>query len=313
MNNYRLRYGVIGTGAIGGYYGGRLAHAGHDVHFLFHSDYDYVVEHGLQIDSCDGSFHLNHVNAYHRATDMPPCDVVLVALKSVSNTLLPQLLPPLIKPDTTVVLIQNGIGVEEDVQKTMPNLHLAAGLAYICTAKTDPGRVNHMFYGHISLGNYSCPDESRLKAVVADFTDVGIKANEVDYLEARWKKAVWNMTFNGMSVVLDAKTDQLMGNPNIVRLLRSQMQEIIHAAQALGVADIDDDYAEAMLSMTRRMIPYSPSMKLDYEFHRPMEIKYLYTRPIEEARRVGAAMPMMEMLEAELAFLDSRNISRNIV
>ena len=137
MNDKKqLRYGIIGTGAIGGYYGGRLAQAGFDVHFLFHSDYDYVVQNGLQVDSCDGSFSLPHVNAYHHAADMPKCDVVLVSLKTVNNKLLPTLLPPLLKPDTLVVLIQNGIGVEEDVQKMMPNVRLAAGVAYICVAKT---------------------------------------------------------------------------------------------------------------------------------------------------------------------------------
>lgn len=307
MNQKKLRYGVIGTGAIGGYYGGKLAHHGLDVHFLFHSDYDHVVEHGLQVDSCDGSFHLDHVNAYHRAADMPACDVVLVSLKSVNNGLLAQLLPPLLKPDTLVVLIQNGIGVEEDVQKMMPDLRLAAGLAYICAAKTEPGRVDHQCYGRISLGNYSCPDEERLTSVADDFVAAGIKANVVEYREARWKKAVWNMTYNGMSVVLNAQTDQLMENEDTERLIHRQMLEIIHAAQAMGVSNINDDYAEAMLSMTHKMEPYSPSMKLDYDFHRPMEINYLYTRPIEEARRAGVSMPMMEMLEAELLFLDKRN------
>lgn len=310
MNHQNLTYGIIGTGAIGGYYGGKLAHSGKEVHFLFHRDYDYVVAHGLQVDSCDGSFHLDKVNAYHSTADMPQCDVVLVALKSVNNHLLSQLLPPLLKDDTLVVLIQNGIGVEEDVQQMLPGVQLAAGLAYICSAKTEPGRVNHQCYGRISLGNFSCKDTERVAAVVSDFTDAGIKADMVEYREARWKKAVWNMTFNGMSVVLDAQTDQLMANADTERLLRHQMLEIIHAAQAVGVEHIAEDYADAMLDMTRKMKPYSPSMKLDYDFHRPMEIDYLYSRPISEARHAGASMPMMEMLEAELCFLDEKNMKK---
>lgn len=115
------------------------------------------------------------------------------------------------------------------------------------------------------------------------------------------------MTFNGMSVVLNAQTDLLMADADTEQLLHRQMLEIIHAAQAVGVESIGDDYAETMLNMTRKMKPYSPSMKLDYDFHRPMEIKYLYTRPIEEARGAGASMPLMEMLEAELLFLDKHN------
>ena len=103
-----MRYGIIGTGAIGGYYGAKLAHAGQEVHFLLHSDYEYVKQHGLQVNSCDGPFHLADVNAYLHTEDMPPCDVVLVCLKSVNNDKLQTLLPPLLLAKTLVVLIQNG-------------------------------------------------------------------------------------------------------------------------------------------------------------------------------------------------------------
>ena len=108
----KMRYGIIGTGAIGGYYGGRLAHSGQEVHFLLHRDYDYVKEHGLQVDSCDGSFHLDHPHIWRQADDMPLCDVVLVSLKTINNHLLPSLLTPLLTPQTLVVLIQIFIGVE---------------------------------------------------------------------------------------------------------------------------------------------------------------------------------------------------------
>ena len=80
-----MNYAVIGTGGIGGYYGSRLAQSGHDVHFLLHRDYAFVKEHGLQIDSCAGSFHLDWPAIYNDAHDMPKCDVVLVCLKTVNN------------------------------------------------------------------------------------------------------------------------------------------------------------------------------------------------------------------------------------
>ena len=164
-----MRYGVIGTGAIGGYYGAKLARAGQEVHFLLRSDYEYVKQHGLQVDSCDGSFHLTDVNAYLYAEDMPTCDVVLVCLKSVNNSKLQTLLPPLLHTRTLVVLIQNGIGVEEDVQKMLPDAQLAAGLAFICSAKTKPGLVSHQCYGSINLANFSCRDETLMQAVVDEF------------------------------------------------------------------------------------------------------------------------------------------------
>ncbi len=305
-----MRYGVIGMGAIGGFYGAKLAHAGKEVHFLSHSDYQYVKERGLQVDSCDGSFHLPQINAYGTASDMPKCDVVLIGLKTVNNHLLPELLPPLLKEDTLVVLIQNGIGVEEDVQKIFPEVQLAAGLAFICSAKTEPGRVNHQCYGYINIGNYSCKQQEKIDEVVDDFRKAGVDANEVEYLEARWKKAVWNMPFNGMTVALNTQTDILLQHPSTLQLIKDQMMEVIEAAQACGVKNIDESFAEKMIYNTVHMTPYSPSMKLDFDFKRPMEINYIYTRPIEKAREAGYQMRKLEMLEQELRFLESKRLER---
>ena len=292
-------------GAIGGYYGGRLAHAGLDVHFLSHSDYAYVVEHGLQVDSCEGSFYLPHIHAYHSSEDMPQSDVVVVGLKSVNNHLLPELLAPIIKEDTVVVLIQNGIGLEADLQAQFPQLHIVAGLAFICSSKTHPGHVVHECYGSINLGNYSCPQE-RFAEILADFRKAGIQGAEVPYAEARWRKAVWNMPFNGMTVALNTSTDKLLSNPHTRRLIREQMMEVVNAARHMGVHNIDEAFADLMITTTDAMVPYSPSMKLDYDFHRPMEIDYLYSRPIKEARDAGFDMPKLAMLEAELRFLSGQ-------
>ena len=302
-----MKYGVIGTGAIGGFYGAKLAHGGQDVHFLLHSDYEYVKQHGLQVDSCDGSFHLDDVNAYQHTEDMPKCDVVLVCLKSVNNSKLQSLLPPLLHEKTLVVLIQNGIGVEADVEKMFPGVQLAAGLAFICSAKTEPGRVNHQCYGSINLANYSCKDEALMQAVVDEFREASIETGLVEYNEARWKKAVWNMPFNGMTVALHTQTDQLLKNQSTRRLIREQMMEVVGAAQHLGVKNLDEKFVDKMRATTDVMTPYSPSMRLDYDFYRQMEIYYLYTRPIEIAREAGYRMPKLEMLEAELRFLESMN------
>lgn len=303
-----MKYAIIGTGAIGGYYGARLSQQGQDVHFLLHRDYDYVKEHGLQVDSCDGSFHLDHPSVYRSTADMPACDVVLVCLKSINNHLLKELLPPLLHDGTLVVLIQNGIGVEADVQAMFPTTQLVAGLAFICSAKTEPGRVSHQCYGQINLGNYSCRNEVLLQQLLADFNAAGVRAGMVDYQKARWKKAVWNMPFNGMTVALNTQTNLLLAHPSTRQLIREQMLEVIGAARHLGVRNIDESFADKMIQMTDEMTPYSPSMKLDFDFHRPMEIHYLYTRPLQIAREAGFCMPRLEMLEAELRYLESLSL-----
>ncbi len=300
-----LSYSIIGMGAIGGYYGGRLAQAGREVHFLSHSDYQFVLQNGLRVDSCDGDFHLPHINAYTAPKDMPKSDVIIVGLKSVKNhDVLPELLRPIVHDHSIVILIQNGIGLEDDLQKEFSGLQIVAGLAFICSAKVGPGHVSHQCYGSINLGNFSCQQE-KFEVLLQDMIDAGIQAVEVPYLEARWKKAVWNMPFNGMTVALNTSTDKLLKNPATRQLIYDQMMEVIGAANALGVKTLTSEFADKMMQMTDEMVPYSPSMKLDFDFHRPMEIEYLYSRPIAEAKKVGFEMPKLAMLEAELKFIDS--------
>ena len=302
-----LSYSIIGMGAIGGYYGGRLAKAGREVHFLAHSDYQYVLQNGLRVESCDGDFCLPHINAYATQKDMPKTDVIIVGLKSVKNhDVLPELLRPIVHQNSIVILIQNGIGLEDDLQKEFPGLQIVAGLAFICSAKVGAGHVSHQCYGSINLGNYSCQQE-KFEVLLQDMTDAGIQAAEVPYLEARWKKAVWNMPFNGMTVALNTSTDKLLKNPATRQLIYDQMMEVIGAANALGVNTLTSEFADKMMQMTDEMVPYSPSMKLDFDYHRPMEIEYLYSRPIAEAKKVGFEMPKLAMLEAELKFIEGVN------
>jgi 2-dehydropantoate 2-reductase len=132
----------------------------------------------------------------------------------------------------------------------------------------------------------------------------------VEYHEARWKKAVWNMPFNGMTVALHTQTNLLLKNPSTRQLIREQMMEVVSTAQHLGVKNLDKAFVDKMIDMTDAMTPYSPSMRLDYDFHRRMEIYYLYTRPLEIARESGCPMPKLEMLEAELRFLESESAIR---
>ena len=299
-----LKYGIIGSGAIGGYCGGKLAKAGKDVHFLFHSDYEFVKSNGLQIDSVDGDFHLPKVNAYRNTKEMPKCDIVLVCLKSTNNGLLKEMLSPLLHKGTIVILIQNGIGLESDLQKVFPDLNLVGGLAFICASKNEPGHIIHQSLGKINLGTYSCSDISILEEAIKDLNESGIDTKLVDYEEARWKKAVWNIPFNGMTVAMNTQTDMLLRNPATEKLIHDLMIETINAANHVNPDNpIGERFADVMIQSTKVMIPYSPSMKLDFDHHRQMEIKYIYSRPIEEAAKAGYKMSKVEMLEAELKFI----------
>lgn len=301
MSNSRS-YAIIGTGGVGGYFGGRLALCGHDVRFLLHSDYDYVRQNGLTVKSSNGDFALPVVQAFNSVATIGQVDVVVVCLKTTSEDMLREMLPPLLKPSSIVILIQNGIGVEAEVERLVPGVRLVAGLAFIGTAKVAPGHIDHQFYGNINLAPYNLTPQNleTLDAVADDFRTSGVPIKIMEYHVARWKKAVWNMPFNGLSVAMRCQTDTLLEEPAL-SLIRDLMKEVVGAAQACGMTDLRDNFIDVMIDSTRQMPPYSPSMKLDFDFGRPMEIEFLYRRPIAMAQAAGFDMPKMRMLEQILS------------
>lgn len=300
-----LKYAIVGTGAIGGYYGAMLARAKKEVHFLLHSDYEYVLNNGLQIDSVNGDFHLDRVNAYDSTSKMPKCDVVFVCLKTTNNSILSELLPPLLHENTWVVMIQNGIGVEKFMNGLFPKTRFAAGTAFICSGKVGQGHINHQDFGLLQISPYESNPDAVLEQVVADLKESNVPAKILEYTFARWSKCVWNIPFNGLTVVMNATTKDLVENVATEKLCKDICLEVIAAANKCG-ANIDISAAENTIVTTKQMVAYSPSMKLDYDFHRPMEIQCLYTNAIEEAAEHGADMPLTRMLEEQLRFIQSR-------
>lgn len=300
-----MKYGIIGTGALGGYFGGRLARIGKDVHFLLHSDYHHVKANGLKVDSVKGDFVINPINAYKSTKDMPKCDVVLVCLKTTNNHLLPELLQPILHDETIVILVQNGLGAEEDLEAMMPNLKIAGALAFICARKLGAGHIEHMDEGNLSLGAHSKINKLKLIEIADDMNEADIDTEIVDLNTARWKKLLWNIPFNGLSVVMNTSTDQLLANKHTKQLIYDMMQEVILAATSCG-ALLLPKLADQIISSTEAMVPYSPSMKVDFENKRQLELLYIYTKPIARAILQGVEMPRVSMLSKQLFFIESQ-------
>ncbi|HZL12001.1 MAG TPA: putative 2-dehydropantoate 2-reductase [Prolixibacteraceae bacterium] len=305
-----IKYGVIGTGALGGFYGGMLARAGQEVHFLFRSDFEHVRKNGLQVDSVNGDFQLTEVNAYLNSQDMPKCDVILVCMKTTGNHLLPALIKPLLHPKSVIVLLQNGLGLEEDLASQLTGANIAGGLAFICSSKVGPGHIHHLDFGKLIIGSHNFDDQEILNQVVLDFQSAGIQTDlAADLRYARWQKLVWNIPFNGMTVILNSTTNQLMANEYSRQLVLEMMLEVIHGANHCGVP-LQESLAQQMIDMTIKMKPYAPSMKLDYDFMRPMEIAYIYSKPVQAAMETGFVMNKVSMLEKQLQFIEAHRLDK---
>lgn len=308
------RIGIIGTGAIGGFYGVMLARAGYDVHFLLRSEYEAVTRNGLRINSAvHGSLHLETVQAYRNAADMPPCDWLLVGAKSTSN---PELAPLIIEAageDAKVVVLQNGLGIEDDLRQLLPEyIHLLGGLCFICAHRSALGVVEHQALGGVNLGYHSGSAETpaQQQAVVQEgvamFRAAGVDSSAaVNLTQARWQKLVWNMPYNGLSVLLNAGTAPMMADPHSRALVRSIMLEACGAAAACG-HPLPEVLVDRMMTSTDHMPDYLPSMFHDHAHGRAMELDAIYAAPLAAAAKAGFAMPRTEALYQALRFIAAR-------
>jgi len=310
MQSEKTRIGIIGTGAIGGFYGLMLAKAGHDVHFLLRSEYQAVVEHGITVDSLvHGELHLDAVQAYRDVADMPPCDWLLVGTKATTNFELAPILARAAAPDARIILLQNGMKNEEYLRPHLPdNVHLIGGLCYVCLFRDAPGLVKHQANGLVDLGYHSGPATAEqataiIKEAEALFSGSGVPAKAMANIDgARWQKLVWNAAFNGVHVLLGAGTKGLLENPSSRQLIRDLMDEVVTAAKACGHS-MPDDYPEKLLFATGKMPDYYASMYHDWLHKRPMELDSLYGEALKLAAAAGCSMPRTEALLNMLTFI----------
>lgn len=310
MHSHPPRIGIIGSGAIGGFYGLMLARAGFDVHFLLRSEYQAVCECGLSLDSAvHGAVHMN-VQAYVSAADMPPCDWLLIGAKATSNEQLAPLIVQAAAPGAKVVLLQNGLGVEEQLRPALrSDMHLLGGLCFICVNRQAPGVIRHQALGAVNLGYHSGPATDSGVALVNEgaglFQAAGIDSQAMPNLAlARWQKLVWNVPYNGLSVLLGASTSPLMADSNSRELIQALMAEVVQGAAACGHV-LPEGYAEHLFQVTERMPDYWPSMYHDHVHKRPLELGAIYAEPLARARAAGCSMPRTEMLYQALSFIDS--------
>ncbi|MBC5796895.1 MAG: putative 2-dehydropantoate 2-reductase [Sphaerospermopsis sp.] len=308
-----LSYAIVGTGALGGFYGGKLQKAGNEVHFLVNSDYQQVKQNGLLIQSKDGDFRLPQVQVYNQVEKMPSCDVVIVSIKTTQNHILTKILPPLVKDDSIVLVLQNGLSIETEIAQIVSNVNIIGGLCFLCSNKIAPGHIHHLDYGKITLGEYATNYNAvgiteRMKAISQDFKNAGIEIELTeDLLLGRWKKLMWNIPYNGLSVILDATTDELMADMYTRTLVEQLMKEVQLGAKSTGRI-IPDSFIQTMLDYTVKMKPYRTSMKIDFDENRPLEVEAIFGNPLRIAAEHDVSLPLIRCLYQQLKFLDNRNI-----
>src|ERR1700730_4328977 len=176
----RFRIGVVGSGAIGSYYGGKLAASGGDVHFLMRGDLTEVRREGLHIRGEGEDIRVAKINGYNSTKEIGPCDLVLIAVKATSNEEIVDLVPPLLNERTMLLTLQNGLGNEEFLAKNFGAERVLGGLCFICLNRSSRTTIERYDYGHIVLGEYGRKSQERTHELAERFKSSGVPCSATD-------------------------------------------------------------------------------------------------------------------------------------
>lgn len=291
------RIAIVGAGAVGSYYGARLAQAGEDVHFLMRSDYLQVKEHGMEVRSVAGDFHLNEVQCAQSSVEIGPVDLVIVAWKATSNHLAKSVIEPLLGSETTILTLQNGLGNCELLAALFGAERVMGGLCFVCINRLSQGLVSHTASGLIRIGEFVGAKSERLEKIEKAFSCANFPCEAVESLEkALWMKLVWNVPFNGLAIAEGGvDTEVLLKERGLEPKVRAIMDEVIAVAAALG-HEIPQSFIDLQIKITWPMGAYRPSSMIDYVEGRPVEYEAIWQKPLEVAHRVRVAVPEMESL-----------------
>jgi len=300
-------FAIVGAGAVGCYYGARLAEAGNDVRFLLRSDFEHVSVHGMKIQSIHGDFELPRVTCAKSPEEIGKVDVVIVAWKTTSNPLYEEVIRPMLREDSLVLTLQNGLGNIEALSEIFGTDRVLGALCFVCINRIAPGDIRHTGGGPIAMGEVTPGITERLKELAEIFEEAKVECQIVENLgEAQWQKLVWNIPFNGLCITEGGLDTQiLLELPEGDSKVRALMGEVILAANTLGF-QIEDEYAEVQMQRTYPMGRYRPSSMIDFVEGREVEVEAIWGEPLRRAQEAGASVPLIKELYETICSLTGK-------
>jgi len=291
------RTAIIGSGALGTYYGAKLGKSGVPVSFLARRDLAHIQTKGLQIRCTQGDFHLPKVTAFGSPQEIGPVDLVLVCMKTTANSELQTLLPPLLGPSTLVCTLQNGLGNEDLLASLVGKDRILCGVCHVCVSRPEAGVALNMSGGNIRFSDLTGGDTPRAHSLAQLFESAGLSCSVAPSVgSARWYKLVWNIPFNGLAIAEGGiDTAQILTNPTLHTKTLALMKEVMAASAALGFPQ-DPEHPKMEIERTRKMGAYQPSSLLDYLAQKPVELDSIWGEPLRQGTAAGVAMPRLTSL-----------------
>lgn len=294
-----MRIAVFGAGAVGGYFGGRLAQAGEEVIFIARGEHLQAMRRqGLQVESILGDFHLYPVQATDDPAQVGPVDVVLVGVKAWQVPEAARAMRPLVGPESFVVPLQNGVEAPDQLAAVLGPEHVLGGLCKIFSARVGPGRIRHAgAEPYIAFGELDNRPSERAERLRQAFLRAGVKAEvPPDIQAAMWEKFLFIASLGGVGAVTRAPVGVLRSLPQTRQMLLQAMEEIVAVAQARGIALAGDAVDRAMAFVDSLPPGATASMQRDILEGRPSELEAQNGAVVRLGREVGVATPLHTFL-----------------
>lgn len=295
-----MKIGIMGTGGIGGYFGGLLARGGFDIHFVARGKHrQAILEDGLQIVSSQGSFQVM-IHVTSEPHEIGPVDLLLFCVKSYDTESVARFAAPMIEQNTVVLTLQNGIDNVEKLAREYGEERIMAGTAFVEASIAAPGVIAHSGRaGRIVFGELSGKRTARAEAILDVLTRAGIEAELSDDVhQVLWSKFLFICGVHGVSTLSRASLGLVLSCPETRDLMIGVMQEIEILAKAQGVNLPHRVVPEAMQLAESYNKSFKCSMLRDLEWRRPMEIEALNGMVVKLGRQHGIDTPLNQALYA---------------
>ena len=304
----------ISSGAVGAYFCGRLAQNGAEVAVTVRSDRELIASKGFDIHSIAGDFIFKPARVLSSADEYTDqADYIFVTSKVLPAADTVKMLGKAVKPNSVIVLLQNGIGIEEEAAQAFPENEILSAIAYIGVTRTAPGVLNHEGAGKLIIGKFGGGASESCRRLCDMFNRAQVQADYTDDIAFyRWKKLLWNVPYNAMSVLGGGLLTNEMTDSGEVEALSSElMQEVIATGRSCGV-NLPDSMVQENIEYTRNFPPYKTSMLVDCENLRPLEVEAIVGNVVKLARKNNIPVPHLTTLYALLQAFDKHRSSTGV-
>ena len=304
-----MRITVFGTGAVGGYFGGRLAQAGEEVVFIARGEQLRALrDHGLRVDSLQGDFVVRPVQATDDPAQVGVVDAVLVCVKAWQVAEAALACRPLVGPETFVVPLQNGVEAPAQLAAVLGAEHVLGGLCRIVSFVVEPGHVRHAgLEPYVACGELDNRPSERAERLREAFARAGVTAEvPPDIQVALWQKFLFIASFSGVGAVTRAPAGVLRSLPETRQMLEQAMHEVLAVAQARGVGLPEETIHQTMALIDSLPADGTASMQRDIMEGRPSELESQNGAVVRLGQEVGVPTPLNTFIYHSLLPLESR-------